>query len=311
MKWHALVLLLCAVAPATAREVVPPTKHCFSCAAWNVDQKPFKVFGNTYYVGTHELSSILVVSNQGSILIDGDLAESAPLIANHIRELGFDPKSIKLLLNSHAHFDHAGGLAWLQKQSGARIALSPWSAKALSTGRDPLDDPQVDLHEPAIAPLTNVEIINDGQTVHVGNVALKAYFTPGHTPGGTSWRWTSCEGAQCRSIIYADSLTAVAAPKYRFTDHPDLLAGFEKSFTTLETIPCGILLSPHPGFAHTLDALKARDAGNPAAFMDSQACQRYVAAAREKLEKRLTAERAGIRDGLAQNGASESTTATP
>ena len=289
MQQCILALLLFAAVPAIAQDSVPPTK-CDNCAAWNVDQKPFKVFGSTYYIGTHELSSILIVSDQGLIVIDGDLAESAPLIARHIRELGFDPKNIKLLLNSHAHFDHAAGLAWLQKQSGARVALSPWSARALSTGKDLADDPQVALHEPAIAPLTDIDVIGDGDVVHVGNVALKAIFTPGHTPGGTSWRWTACEGARCRSIVYADSLTAVSAPGYRFRDHPDLLAGFDKSFTALETTPCGILLSPHPGFAHTLEELKARDAGNAKAFMDANACRKYAAAARAGLKKRLASE---------------------
>jgi metallo-beta-lactamase class B len=290
MKWHYLALLLLAASPVLAQDAVPPTANCASCAAWNVDQKPFKVFGNTYYVGTHELSSILIATDQGLVVIDGDLAESAPLIARHIRELGFDPKAIKLILNSHAHYDHASGLAWLQRESGARVALGPWSAKALSTGIDPADDPQVDLREPATAPVKNIEIIKDGQVLTLGHVAFTAHFTPGHTPGGTSWSWTSCEGSRCLHVVYADSLTPVSAPDYRFTDHPELLHGFDKSFAALEAMPCDILLSPHPGMAGTLEKLKARDAGNADAFIDSGACRTYAAAARAGLGKRLAKE---------------------
>ena len=299
MKTIALLLLavafVCCVAQqegaALAQDAVPLTK-CDNCVAWNVNQKPFRVYGNTYYVGTHELSSVLIVTDQGLVVIDGDLAESAPLIARHIRELGFDPKNIKLILNSHAHFDHASGLAWLQKESGARVALSPWSTMALTTGTDPADDPQVDLHEPAIAPLKNIQTVKDSEAVPQGNVTFTAHFTPGHTPGGTSWSWTSCEGARCLHIVYADSLTAVSAPDYRYSDHPDLLRGFDKSFSQLEAIPCDILLSPHPGFAHTLDELKAREGGNADAFMDPNACRTYAAEARQGLQKRLAQEAA-------------------
>lgn len=291
MKWQTIALILLAASPTLAQDAVPLTK-CDNCVAWNVNQKPFRVFGNTYYIGTHELSSILIVTDQGLVVIDGDLAESAPQIARHIRELGFDPKNIKLILNSHAHFDHASGLAWLQKESVARVALSPWSTQALTTGADPADDPQVALHEPAIAPLKNIQTVKDGEAITEGNVTLTAHFTPGHTPGGTSWSWTSCEGTRCLHIVYADSLTAVSAPDYRYTDHPDLLRGFDKSFSQLEAIPCDILLSPHPGFAHTLDELKARDGGNADAFIDPQSCRTYAAEARQGLQKRLAQEAA-------------------
>src|SRR3954470_8907129 len=95
--------LMLAILPASAEQAV--TK-CASCAAWNVPQTPFRIYGNTYYVGTHELSAILVASDQGLVVIDGDLAQSVPQIADNIRALGFRPEDIKLILNSHAHFDH-------------------------------------------------------------------------------------------------------------------------------------------------------------------------------------------------------------
>src|SRR5258708_15445181 len=173
----AAAAILWATFPAIAQDSIAPSQ-CASCAAWNAPQKPFRVYGNTYYVGTHELGAILISSDQRLILIDGDLAESAPQIAGHVRELGFDPKNIKLILNSHAHFDHAGGLAWLQRLSGATVALSPWSAGVLRTGRSPLDDPQHDLDLLPIATIDRIEVIRDGQVERVGKLALTAHLTP-------------------------------------------------------------------------------------------------------------------------------------
>src|SRR5262245_41278824 len=102
-------------------------RECPSCAEWNVPQKSFRIFGNTYYVGTHGLSSILITSPRGHVLIDGGLPESAPLILANIRSLGFRAEDVKLILNSHAHYDHAGGLEALREATGASVAASVWS----------------------------------------------------------------------------------------------------------------------------------------------------------------------------------------
>jgi metallo-beta-lactamase class B len=286
-----LALLLAAMPAAAAEQTVTP---CASCAAWNVPQAPFRVAGNTYYVGTHELSAILIASKQGLVLIDGDLAESAPQIAGNIRALGFRPEDIKLILNSHAHYDHAAGIAPLQRLSGSKVAASPWSAQVLRRGTPTRDDPQYGLGHPPYAGVSHVELLSDGQTLQVGPLALTAHFTPGHTPGGTSWSWTSCERQRCLHIVYADSLTAVSADQYRFTDHPDLLAGFEKSFAALEAMPCDILLTPHPGFSDTLKKLEAREKdGKADAFIDPGACKMLAASSRQGLAKRISQEKAG------------------
>ncbi len=291
MKWSLAAGFLLASLPALAQAV--PTK-CASCPAWNVPQTPFRIYGNTYYVGTHELSSILIASDQGLVVIDGDLTEAAPQIEGNIRALGFRPENIKLILNSHNHFDHAAGIAPLQRFSGARVAASPKSAAVLRRGSLSEDDPQHDILPPPMQPVPKVDVIRDGQTLRVGPLALTAHFTPGHTPGGTSWSWTSCEQQRCLHIVYADSLTAVSADNYRYTDHPDLVAGFEKSFTTLEKMPCDILLTPHPGFSNTLQRLEARDkGGKPDAFIDPGACKNLAQSSREGLAKRLAQEKTG------------------
>jgi len=263
---------------------------CASCKVWNAPQQPFKIYGNTYYVGTHGLSSILITSPSGHILIDGDLPESAAQIRDHIRALGFRIEDVKLILNSHVHFDHAGGIAKLQQWSHARVVASEPSAPVLSKGGVGKDDPQYGILPP-IAKVKHVEVFHDGDVLRVGDLSVTAHLTPGHTPGGTSWTWKSCDGPQCLNMVFADSLTAVSAPGFKFTEHPDLLKGFEKSFAFLETTPCDILITTHPEISGLWDRLERRNqAAKPDPMIDSGACRALAANARGQLQKRLESE---------------------
>lgn len=269
------------------------TPVCPHCREWNTTQQPFRVYGNTYYVGVHGLSSILITSDRGDILIDGALHESVPKIVASIRALGFRVKDIKLILSSHVHFDHAGGIAELQRMSGAVVAASPASAKVLETGQSGPDDPQYGT-VPPIEPVKSVRIIRDGQTLRVGPLAIKAHFTPGHTPGGTSWTWKSCEDGRCVQVVYADSLTPVSRPGFLFTHnttYPNVLKDFQHSFMTLSKLRCDVLLTPHPEASDLWSRFEHNEhGGGAAAFVDPGACRRYVATAREQLAKRVASE---------------------
>jgi len=290
--WPALLFLFPLAAAAQNGE---PTPHCVDCAKWNAPQKPFRVYGNTYYVGMAGLSSILVTSDKGDILIDGDLNESAPQIAAHIEALGFHIRNVKLILNSHAHYDHAGGISQLQRLSGAPVKASPWSAGVFTHGQSPGDDPQYGILPP-IAKIARVSTLHDGQTVHVGPLALTAHFTPGHTPGGTSWTWRSCENNRCLNMVYADSLSTAAAPDFRFSDsksYPAVLKDFDRSFAIVGAWPCDILLTPHPDISKTMDRLARRDKGEADAFVDGAACRKLAEDSRTAMEKHVAKETAG------------------
>jgi metallo-beta-lactamase class B len=257
---------------------------------WNAPQEPFKIYGNTYYVGTHGLSSILITSSAGHVLIDGALRESAVLIRQHIGKLGFRVEDVKLILNSHVHFDHAGGIAELQHWSHARVAASEWSAAVLRKGGVANDDPQYGILPP-IARAKPVETFRDGQVLHVGDITIKAYLTPGHTPGGTSWTWKSCENGRCLNMVYADSLTPVSAPNFKFTAHLQAVKGFEKSFAFLESVPCDVLVTTHPEVSGLWERLDGRVKGvQPDPMVDSKACVVLAARGREQLAKRIAAE---------------------
>lgn len=261
-------------------------------AAWNAPQAPFRIYGNTWYVGPHALSSILVDTGHGLALFDGDLPESAPQIEAHLRVLGFSVRDVKWIFNSHAHIDHAGGIAALQRASGARVLASAAGAHAMELGgHDPTDPLYGSV--PGYPPVRQVRVVRDGETQRLGNVVVTVHYTPGHTPGSTSWTWISCEQAHCLHVVYADSLAAVSSPKFRFSDHPRYLADFRRSIATVAALPCDILLTPHPEASDFWSRVSHRgSAAHALHLIDSGACGRYAAAAGKALNARLAQERA-------------------
>lgn len=266
-----------------------PGSACSSCAGWNEPQAPVRLHGNTYYVGTRGLASLLITSPEGHVLIDGALPNSAPLILANVRALGFDVRDIRLILNSHAHFDHSGGIAALQRASGARVAASEFSAGVLERGTSVAGDPQHgELFDFPAA--TNVQRFGDGETLRVGPIALTAHLTPGHTPGGTTWTWRSCDDTGCVDVVYADSHSAISADGFRFSDspaYPAAVADFERGFRTLEALPCDILVTPHPSGSSLWERLEK----GPAGLIDRDACKRYADRGRQGLQRRLQTER--------------------
>ncbi|MGA2100121.1 MAG: subclass B3 metallo-beta-lactamase [Candidatus Sulfotelmatobacter sp.] len=289
--WILVCLSLAAlVGTAIGQNSSPP---CRECAEWNLPQKPFRIFGKTYYVGPHGLSSILITSPSGHILIDGALPESARQIAENIRSLGFRIQDVKIILNSHVHFDHAGGIAELQRMSGARVIASKWSAAVMRKGGVGPGDPQFGAVRP-IAPVQNVEELHDGETLRVGQISVTAHLTPGHTPGGTSWTWKSCEGDVCYDIVYADSLTPVSGKDFSFTtshEYPQARDDFEKSFTFLRRTPCDILITTHPDTSGLWDRVGGRQRGvTPDPMVDAGACRLLADNARYQLQKRVDEE---------------------
>jgi len=291
MNW-VRVCLLVAISTGMAMGQSAATP-CANCLEWNRPQKPFRIFGNTYYVGPHGLSSILITSPSGHVLIDGALPESAEQIVANIRTLGFRIEDVKVILNSHVHFDHAGGIAELQRLSGAQVIASKWSAAVMRKGGVGRGDPQFGGLRP-IAPVKNVRELRDGESLQVGTIAITAHLTPGHTPGGTSWTWKSCEAQTCRDMVYGDSLTPVSAAGFKFSknrEYPEALEDFEKAFAFLEKVPCDVLVTTHPENSDLWDRLKARDEGKtPDPMVDSGACRRLALRGREQLRQRLADE---------------------
>jgi metallo-beta-lactamase class B len=267
--------------------------ECSPCEAWNKDQAPFQIFGNTYYVGTHGLSSVLITSPQGHVLIDGALPQSAPLIAAHVEKLGFKMTDVKLILNSHVHFDHAGGMAELQKLSKAKVVASDIAAKVLATGKSDTNDPQFALL-PAFPAVNSVEALGSKPTVTVGALTLNVIHTPGHTPGGTTWSWRSCEGERCLNIVYGDSLNAISDKTFKYSGdarYPQARADMERSIAAFEQAPCDILIAAHPEFTGLWSVFDEQGKGDRTKLVDATACQRYATAGKARFIKRLADEK--------------------
>ncbi|MEE4174340.1 MAG: subclass B3 metallo-beta-lactamase [Xanthomonadales bacterium] len=301
------ILLALALSPEAGKayELVPdPDFECTACEAWNRPQTPFRVFGNTWYVGPAGLSSLLVEAGKDKtgrpvlVLLDGGLTQSAALIDANIRVAGFDPADIRVILNSHAHFDHAGGIAALQRATGARVIVSEEAAAAFRTGQVPAYDPQAGYApENGFPPVDKVETLPDGGRFTVGNTTFTLHWTPGHTPGSTSWSWETCDRGECATVLYADSLGPVSSPGFEFSrplpvfndrSTAELLAG---SIGFLRRFDCGVLLFPHPLYFNMEGKLERRSSDsdlNP--FLDRNACQDAANRFESALEKRLDEE---------------------
>ena len=258
---------------------------CKDCEHWNRPQAPFRIFGNTYYVGTGGLSSILIVG-ESHILIDAGLPQSAPLIEASIRELGFDPGDIGVIAVSHTHFDHVGGVAAMQRLNAAVVITSEPALLTLRRGALGSDDPQFDPIDLTnfFAAVPNAIAIRNGDAAMTGGIEARAIYTPGHTSGGISWTWQACEDGRCLDIVYADSLSPVAAPGYRFAD--GMGEELRQSAARIGALDCDIFLSTHD-FSFGLHEKLARGRD---AFIDPDGCRKYAAKVLQGLERRLALE---------------------
>ncbi len=299
-KWFISLLALCATVSSTAiaqahvedRDNVDI--QCGNCTKWNVAQKPFKVVADTWYVGTAELSSVLVTGPKGHILIDGALPQSVPQIEANIKALGFRLKDIKVIVNSHPHFDHAGGIAQLARDSGATVMASAAGASVLRAGVISSDDPQYEANGNTHFPRIDiVRVLGDGEVIAVGPLKLTAHMTPGHTPGGASYTWQSCSGKACVDVAYVDSLNPAASDGFYYSGDAsrlDIVPSFKASIAKVAALKCDVVLSAHPGFTDMLEKLAARTKAHNT-FIDGDGCKAYAADASARLSKRLDIER--------------------
>lgn len=297
-------LILAMAASAAGTSLQPDADFdCNACEAWNQPQKPFHIYGNTYYVGTEGLSALLIIGEDDSgepahVLIDGGLPQSAALIDANINALGFDTRDVRYILNSHAHFDHAGGINALQRYSGAEVLVSEPALISFETGQVPPHDPQAGYApENGFPPVNNVTSLPDGGTFAAGGTTFTLNLTPGHAPGGTSWSWPSCEAGRCLNVLYAEGFGPISAPGFLFTAPQDALDGrttasqLQESIHFLSNFDCDIMLAPHPFRFSMEDKLASQDLGmteNP--FHVPEECAAWAERFQTALDTRLQEE---------------------
>src|SRR2546423_1835041 len=286
VRWSSRLLLLLAIALPIASDA----QRDETSRSWNRPVKPFRIIGNVYYVGAYEVSAFLITTPQAHIRLDSGFAETVPQIRDNLKRLGFKLEDVRLLINSHAHYDHAGGLAELKALTGARLAASEADAAQLAAGGK--GDFQWGETLP-FPPVKADRILHDGDTVEVGGVWLVAHLTPGHTKGNTTWTMEVKDGGKTYNVVFIGS---TSAPGYRLVNnpkYPKIVADYQRSFRVLESLPCDVFLGPHGSMFGLLDKMAKREQGaaaNP--FIDPQGYRQFVEESKKSFYEQLKAQQA-------------------
>lgn len=280
MRLPSALALIFAVVGAPVPVAAQTAPHAVE---WTTPVAPFNIGGNLNYVGTQGVSAFLITTPEGHILIDGGMPEGAPLILDSIRRLGFDPADVKILLNSHAHFDHAGGLAALKAATGAVLVASEGDRQALETGRH-VGLANYEGRFPAVAV---DRVIHEGDTVALGGAVLTAHITPGHTAGCTSWSMPLEQGGETLNVLFFCSATVAGATLVNNTAYPRIVSDFRATFDRLDVLPVDILLANHPAVSGLLERRQRQQAGDAAAFIDRTALARLSHDLRAAFEAEL------------------------
>jgi len=253
---------------------------------WSRPVEPFRIIGNIYYVGGADLTSYLIETPRGLILLDGGSASLAPTIQKNIEQLGFKVADIRILLNSHAHTDHAGGLMYFKRLSGARMIASEGDRPLLERWAR---DPQFGGRPAVVVD----QIIHDGELVELGGITLREVLTPGHTHGCTTWTMTANEGGRKYDVVFFCSTSVLSG--YRLVNnkaYPNIVSDYEHSFARLKQLPCDVFLGAHGTFFHLKEKSAQLKAGaRPNPFIDPDGFRWFVNASEREFHQLLLEQR--------------------
>lgn len=281
---------LCLLAPARAA-----AQQDEEARSWNRPIDPYRVVGNVYYVGASNVSSFLITTPAGHILLDSGFAETVPLIRSNVARLGFRMADVKILINSHAHYDHAGGLALLKEETGARLFASEADAALLAAGGR--GDFQFG-DRFAFAPVKADRLLRDGDRVTLGGVTLTARLTPGHTKGCTTWTMRAREGRRRYDVVFVGSTTVPGYKLLGTPQYPNMVADYERTFRVMKRLPCDVFLASHGNFYEMLEKAGrlARGRG-PNPFVDPRGYRDFVARTEKSFREQLARERREAANG--------------
>ena len=254
--------------------------------AWTRPAPPVHLIGSIHYVGSEGLASYLIRTTEGAILIDATMAENVPAIRANIERLGVPIRDVKLLLVTHAHFDHAAGNAAMKRATGARLVAGAGDRIALETGRPPGENISGEVDFPKVAVDRGVR---DGDTVRLGGVTLVARATPGHTPGCTSWTMRITERRRPLDVVFPCSTSVAGNRLIGNRRYPGIVADYRASLQMLARLPADIVLPAHPEQAEVL-VRKARGT-----LVAPGLLRRLALASRGDFERELTKQQASAR----------------
>jgi metallo-beta-lactamase class B len=250
--------------------------------------EPFKIVGNLYYVGTRGVSSYLLTSPEGHILIDTGVKEAVPQVRANVEKLGFKITDIKIILSSHAHFDHVGGHAEMQRISGATAMAVGEDAVSISSGSD-----LSALSGPGWERVAVGRVLKDGEDVTLGGVTLKANLTPGHTKGCTTWTTVIRDGARSYRVVFVGGTSINQGVRLvGNTRHPTIINDYARTFRVLKELTPDIFLAQHPNMFNMEAKVAKMKAGDVNAFVDPDGYRAFVAAQEKNYQTQLQRERA-------------------
>jgi metallo-beta-lactamase class B len=283
-------IALMLLAPLAVAQSYGPSK-----ADWTTPIAPFRIADNLYYVGSKDLASYLVVTPAGDILINSSLTTSPPLIENSIRQLGFHLRDVKILVISHAHFDHDAGSAELLRDTGAKYMVMDADVPVVqSGGRKDFAYPE-DHYPPAQVN----RILHDGDQVRLGNATLVAHKTPGHTRGCTTWTMQTTLDGKPRNVVIVGSWNVNSG--FRLTNrpghpasYPGIAADYAHTFAVLKSLPCDIFLGAHGSYFNMLAKLgRMKSGAGESVWIDPVGYQAAVSERQTAFEAELKRQQAG------------------
>lgn len=260
-------------------------------AAWKAPVPPRHLVGNVHYVGAIGVSSYLITTPEGHILLDTGFEETVPIICSGVEQLGFKVTDIKLILSSHAHIDHTGGHAAMKRLSGAKVLASAADARVLeSGGKDDFIPFPRDLI--IYAPVQVDRIIQDGERVTLGGVSLTAQLTPGHTRGATTWTMDVEDQGRTMHVVFFSSASLNAGTRLLNPPaYPEIVDDFERTFARLKRLPCDVFFAPHGGQFAMAEKFARLDRGERDAFVDPAGWRSLIAGAEKAFRDQREAEK--------------------
>jgi metallo-beta-lactamase class B len=259
--------MLAYAAPLLAQRLQP---------GWGQPFPPFRIAGNLYYVGDQDLASYLIATHAGLILINSDVKEDVPLIHKNVEELGFRYLDIKILLISHAHYDHAEGSAMIMTETGAKYYVMDADVPTIESGGK--DDFQYGRDYRFRFPATKVDrVLHDGDKVELGGSVLVAHLTPGHTKGTSTWTMDVVEEGKTLHVVIVGSPNV--NPGYKLvgnSQYPQIAQDYQRGFQVLKSLPCDIFLGAHGGYFGLKEKYERWKAGDKNAFIDPAGYSAYV-----------------------------------
>lgn len=259
-----------------------------SRGSWMQPADPVPIAENLFYVGSEGLAAFLFTSSEGHILIDAPFEENVPGILENIRTLGFDIEDVRILLHSHAHVDHVGGLAAVQEATGAELLINEADAAFVEAG----SNFGLPAEAPGYRPADVARSVSHLETIQLGDISLTAHLTPGHTPGCTTWSGTVRIGGRAFEFVIVCSLTVlrnyrIVGPDATYPGHGE---DYCRSLAHLRKLEADVFLAPHAAWFDLWTKQAARQNGETFAFVDPDGFRSYLDDAAERIDRALAAQ---------------------